>query len=153
MDHKKIQNFRKSLRSFERFLENQNKNSCCCNGVSLSQCHTLLTLEEMAPCSLVDLAGALGLDKSTVSRTIDGLVRIGQVNRELDPGNRRYMILSLTEQGVKTALSLNAENNRYYSDVLKTMTEQEIEIIFKGIELFQSALKNYDDDQSSPCDS
>ncbi len=46
------------------------------NGISLAQCHTLLEIEKSHEISISELANTLSLDKSTVSRTVDGLVNI-----------------------------------------------------------------------------
>ncbi|MCK4750392.1 MAG: MarR family transcriptional regulator, partial [Bacteroidales bacterium] len=83
-----IQHFREILRIFDRevFLQN---NASCCNGISLAQCHTLLEIEKNSEISVSDLAMNLSLDKSTVSRTVDGLVNIGMVDRVIPKENRR----------------------------------------------------------------
>ena len=56
---------------FERLTARQLKEESCCRGVTLAQCHTILEIEELGQATTVELSKRLGLDKSTLSRTID----------------------------------------------------------------------------------
>ena len=75
MENKYINQFREIIRIFDREVSFQNSASCC-NGISVAQCHTLLEIENNNEISISELAGNLSLDKSTVSRTVEGLVNI-----------------------------------------------------------------------------
>jgi DNA-binding MarR family transcriptional regulator len=99
---------RKQAREFHRATGGFLGDSICCGGVSVPQCHVLLELDETGPTSLIALAGALGLDKSTVSRTVDSLVSRGLVDRTLDSEDRRYVVLALTGEGTATATRVHA---------------------------------------------
>jgi DNA-binding MarR family transcriptional regulator len=59
----------------------------------------LAKLASLAPIRLSDLAIALELDPSTVSRHIKTLWHAGFVGRESDPGDRRAALLTPTEAG------------------------------------------------------
>jgi hypothetical protein len=76
--------------------------SGCC-GVTLSQCHLLLEIEQRDSTSVTELARVMELDKSTLSRTIDGMVRAGLLNRELNQKSRRQQIISLMVEAVGAA--------------------------------------------------
>jgi len=124
MNKKELTRFREILRVFDRELLLQN-NASCCNGVTLTQCHTLLEIENKQAVTITDLADNLFLDKSTVSRTVDGLVNIGLVERSIPKNNRRTTELRLTAQGEKTCESINYTNNQYILDVLAEFSDQE----------------------------
>jgi DNA-binding MarR family transcriptional regulator len=68
-------------------------------GVTLSQRDLLLTLYEEGPLDQGTLRDRLGLEQSSVSRLVDGLVRRGLV--ELHPGaaDRRVRIAALSQAG------------------------------------------------------
>ena len=51
------------------------------------------------PCNLVDLSAGLGLDKSQLSRSVSNLVDRGLVQRRVNPGNNREILLSLSAAG------------------------------------------------------
>ena len=119
-----IRKFRDLLRSFERELYFQNISSCC-NGVSLAQCHTLLEIEGKEKISISELAKNLSLDKSTVSRSIDGLVKKGFIHRNIPSENRRTTELQLTEEGIITCENINWNNDDFISNSLEKINEDE----------------------------
>ena len=123
-DMQSVKNFRVLLRRFERELFMQNTDSCC-NGVTLAQCHTLLEIESKGKGSLTELANILGLDKSTVSRTVDGLVNVGLVDRTIPAENRRMATLQLTSTGKNMCNSINSTNDKYFADTLSILTASE----------------------------
>jgi DNA-binding MarR family transcriptional regulator len=123
-DIQTIKIFRGLLRRFERELFMQNNESCC-NGVTLAQCHTLLEIENKGKESLTELARTLGLDKSTISRTVDGLVNVGLVDRSIPAENRRMATLQLTDAGKNICQTINNTNDKYFEDALSVLDQKE----------------------------
>jgi DNA-binding MarR family transcriptional regulator len=126
MKKKFIQDFREILRIFDREMYLQN-NASCCNGISLAQCHTLLEIEKNSEISVSALAQNLRLDKSTVSRTVDGLVNIHMLNRVIPKENRRKTLINLTDSGKQVCTTINYTNDLYVKKVLSDFTAQERE--------------------------
>ena len=126
MDKKYIHHFREIIRIFDREIYFQN-NASCCNGISMAQCHTLLEIEKNQEISISELAGKLSLDKSTVSRTVDGLVNINLVNRVIPKENRRKALLNLTNNGLQVCSTINYTNDGYIKQVMDDFTEKERE--------------------------
>ena len=124
IDNKSVKQFRELLRRFERELFMQ-KNDCCCNGITLAQCHTLLEIDSKEKESLTELSKTLGLDKSTVCRTVDGLVNIGLLDRTIPTENRRMSTIQLTESGKTVCNSINIENDLYFGDLLTILSDSE----------------------------
>ncbi|MEV7729645.1 MarR family winged helix-turn-helix transcriptional regulator [Streptomyces sp. NPDC087917] len=63
---------------------------------------TLLShLEERRGCRASDLAAHYALDKSTVSRQVAALERVGLVVRGVDPEDHRVQVLELTAAGAE----------------------------------------------------
>lgn len=77
------------------------------------------------PCSQNDLRGHLQLERSTVSRLVDGLVARDWVRREVDPQNMRQRRLELTEQGAAAAADLAAAMAARHKAMLLSLTEDE----------------------------
>lgn len=121
-----IERFRESLRILDREMYLQNSASCC-NGISLAQCHTLLEIEKNREISVSVLAKKLSLDKSTVSRTVDGLVNINMVDRIIPKENRRLALIRLTESGNEVCSNINYTNDAYISEVFGDFTPEERE--------------------------
>jgi len=120
IDKKSIRGFRQNLRHFERELEVQNNSACCC-GVSLSQCHTLMELENIDNISLNELSSRLFLDKSTLSRTVESLVNMGLVLREVPKENRREIRIKLTRGGKSVCQEINEGNDDYFRRILTSL--------------------------------
>ena len=120
MSIKTIREFRKTLRLFERELAVQNQSSCCCN-VTVAQCHVLMELDIKDGVSLNTLATSIGLDKSTVSRTVESLVAQGLLERIIPKSNRRKKIISLTEAGKKVVMTIHSGNDLYFNKVLNNI--------------------------------
>jgi DNA-binding MarR family transcriptional regulator len=125
-----IKKFREILRRFEREIFMLNSESCCC-GVTLAQCHILLEIESKNKVSVTELAKSVGLDKSTISRTIDGVVNAGLIDRSIPSENRRMAVLQLTEAGKETCRTINNNNDKFFADILSIMTKQEKENIIR----------------------
>ncbi len=140
----KIREFRKSLRQFERTLTYE-VNCTECHDVTLSQCHILLEIEEKEKTNTGELAIALELNKSTVSRTVDGLVKNGMVERTVDPEDRRYTHLSLSAEGKEKCQEINARNDAYFNQVFKRISEEKHEGVFELFNLFIEAMKSKTD--------
>ncbi len=71
--------------------------------VTSSEARALIELVAARGIAQGELAGLLGLDKSTVSRLAAGLERKGWVSRGRDEDNQRYVRLYLTPQGGQVA--------------------------------------------------
>lgn len=121
-----VKEFRKHLRGFERELEIQNNCSGSCCGVSIAQCHTLMELDNEDNITLNELADRLNLDKSTISRTTEGLVNLGLVIREIPKNNRRSVLIKLTTQGKAVCKKINDDNNNYFQHVLESLNNDRL---------------------------
>ncbi|MCB0292542.1 MAG: MarR family transcriptional regulator [Calditrichaeota bacterium] len=71
--------------------------SCC--GISVSQCYLLEALHRQGPLTMNQLAEALHLSISTVTRVVDQLVLKQYVSRTEGADDRRVRLIQLTEAG------------------------------------------------------
>lgn len=138
-----LRDFRRALRSLEREVELalQAQTGCC--GVSSAQCHLLLSIEEADRASIGDLASTLELDASTISRSVDGLVKGGLVERREDPENRRRQIVRLSEAGKAKADSINRTCDRYYRRLLDSLPPAEAHALRVSLPIFARALRAF----------
>jgi DNA-binding MarR family transcriptional regulator len=103
------------------------------------QCHALLEIEFMSETTIGGLAERLDLDKSTLSRTVEGLVRLGLVERLPNPQDRRYMIVKLSEKGQQTCDSINKVNDEFYRQVIESIPAAKREDVLEAIQIFAHA--------------
>ena len=145
MEKQRIRYFRKLLRLFERLTANQIKLDSCCQGVTLAQCHTILEIEDLEQATSVELSKRLGLDKSTLSRTIDSLVNIGLVERVAHPTDRRFNLLSLTAKGQEVADHINQSNDDFYRRVFEGIESDRHDEIIDNFEKLVWAMNRHQD--------
>lgn len=149
MDIQKIRFLRGKLRLMEREMNDPFGRDAGCCGLTLAQCHTLLEVGYKREVSLVDLATSFGLDTSTLSRMIQGLVILGLVNRLANEKDRRYVSISLTEQGRKLFDQIETTFNTYFSQVLDLVPSEKQDAVVECIGLFSDAVRKHN--ESSGC--
>lgn len=93
--------------------------------VSRSEARALSELLAARGIAQGELAGLLGLEKSTVSRLAAGLERKGYLRRGRDTGNQRYVRLYLTEEGRSVAARLWRGWHDRQARILGSLTEEE----------------------------
>jgi DNA-binding MarR family transcriptional regulator len=112
----------------------------CC-GVSLPQCLLLLEVADWKEGSIGDLAAALEVDPSTLSRTADSLVKAGLLSRRDDPANRRRQILALTIEGEGKVQAIDTLCDGFYGDLLATLPADKVAAVTEAIPVLGEALK------------
>lgn len=137
-----VRAFRKGLRILERSIELAliSQSECC--GVTPAQCHLLLEVGESGEASIGELAAALELDASTLSRTVDGLVKSGLLIRREDPSNRRRQLICLSDEGQEKADNINATCDHYYGALLGTLPEREADNLIQSLPLLVRAMRS-----------
>ncbi len=93
--------------------------------VSGSEARALIELVQARGIAQGELAGLLGLEKSTVSRLAAGLERKGWVRRGRDEGNQRYVRLYLTTEGGAVAARLWDAWLSRQARILAALTDEE----------------------------
>lgn len=124
MDLEKIQAFREDVRRLEREISKQLKSETECCGVTMSQCHLILEIGSRGDASIVELADILNVDTSTLSRNINGMVSLELADRVINPNDRRYVSVTLTDKGRRVYDSINSMCNSYYQKVFDYIPEE-----------------------------
>ncbi|HBL24931.1 MAG TPA: MarR family transcriptional regulator [Deltaproteobacteria bacterium] len=140
MDLAMVRDFRETLRHLERQVGLQLKDDTECCGVTLAQCHIIVEIGNAGETSVIDLATILGLDTSTLSRHINGMVKVGLVNRILNPKDRRYVSITLTEQGQKIYQSIEDICNSKYARVFEFIPREKHKQVLECFNLLVHAI-------------
>lgn len=106
-----------------------------------AQCHTLVEIGKKGDVSLVELAAALGLDASTLSRTIQSLVVLGLVTRTANEKDRRYVKIALSPQGRKVYETIVRLYAKFMARVLDEIPAKKHEAVVESIGLFADAMQ------------
>ncbi len=129
-----IRAFRAALRRLEREIDLELKSQTSCCGVTLAQCHLLLELEILGTSSVGSLADAMGLDKSTLSRTVESLRKLGWVDCPRAEGDRRLLQVSLLPAGRALLEGINASCDKRYTALLASLGDAERRKLMEGTE-------------------
>jgi len=146
--------FRRNLRVLEREIVRQLQTETACCGVTLAQCHVLLELSRAGTLSLTDLAGLMQLDRSTLSRTVEGLVKTGLVFRAADPDDRRAIRLTCAPEGSARVAAIDDGCNRQYAAMLRRVSADRRQHIIDTVRFLAGAIpeiRNAGPDTGSGC--
>lgn len=95
-------------------------------------CYPLLVLLRDADAvAMSDLIGVLGIEKSTLTRRIDSLVRLGLVERIPDPHDARARLVALTPDGRRRLDDQRAEMFRRWRERLSLWDTADVQQLAK----------------------
>ncbi len=89
--------------------------------LTLPQLRALVVLDGRGPVKLAALADALGVNPSTALRMVDRLEAAGSVTRQANPGNRREVVLSLTDRGRGLVAQVLADRHAEIATILSRL--------------------------------
>lgn len=143
MDKSKfVRELRELIRQLMRSSSFHDRFEASCCGITLAQCHTIIEIASAREISLNELAERLGVDNSTMSRTINNLLDRGLAVRNTDPRDRRYVKIKLTDKGFEMYRSIRTNMNMYYMSLLKDIPEEKHGQIIESLSLLLEAMKN-----------
>ena len=105
-----------------------------------SQAHALQLLGQGEALPQHLLAAELHLDKSTVSRLVDGLVNRGWVERAANPDDRREVRLTLTVAGRKAVEQLSAAATAKYRGIWERIPPEKRPQVVEALAVLNDAL-------------
>jgi len=134
----------KQLREMIRFLERKlgiiEEDEVACCGITIAQCHALVEIGRAKSISLNELAELLNLENSTMSRTVNNLVNNELVKRDIDPQDRRYVTISLTESGTKIFEGIEESMNLYFKRVYNSIPEDKRLQVMESMQILLEAI-------------
>lgn len=133
---------RELIRVLVRNLGILEKSDASCCGITITQCHAVVEIGRKGKISLVDLADLLGVDKSTMSRTVNNLVEADLAVRELDAENRRYVTIQLTEKGKDVFRNIEKSMESYYKGIFDSIPENKRSQVLESLKLLADAAKS-----------
>ncbi len=107
--------------------------------VTLPQFRVLVVLSNFGPLRMGELALRIGANQSSFSRFADRMVAGGLISRSASPGSRREVIISLTEDGERVYAEVTSARRREISEVLETLSANDLAAVQMGFEIFARA--------------
>ena len=109
-------------------------------GLTLPQAHALHALEEAGSLRMQELAGALGLAQSTVTRLVAPLKRMGLLDRRPDRNDGRATRAFLTDTGRHSVDQLEAAERRLYTALIERLPETRRAEVIAAVELLHEVV-------------
>jgi DNA-binding MarR family transcriptional regulator len=138
------------LREVARLYTRAQRTVADCCRTSTTQCHLLVELGRSGPVPLNELGARLSLEKSWVSRAVDGLVDRGWATKEPNPLDARSWLVTLTADGEERVHELNATLDNHAARVLEHLSPRDRATVEKSLLLLLKALRE-DVDIASCC--
>jgi DNA-binding MarR family transcriptional regulator len=117
----------------------RDRNEICCDDISVSQCYTLEFLGDTDGLTMNELSEKMHLNTSTMTRTVDQLVKKGYAIRSESPQDRRVCNVYLTNKGKAMLLKMQQRFLKYEKAILSRIKSEDREnVIFTMKELIKA---------------
>ncbi len=140
VENKTIEQFRAKLREIERAVWLQTKSEALCCGVTMAQCHAIMEIGAAGESNLKDLAARLGLDNSTLSRTVESLVQDGLADRTPSKEDRRATVIRLNEKGCVARDRINSTWNGICRDMFRSIAREKHSQLIESVSILADLL-------------
>lgn len=131
---------RESVRTLERKLRVLEDFQVTCCDITMAQCHALVEIGRSNSIALNELAQLLNLESSSMSRTVNNLVNSGLVKRDIDPMDRRYLTITLTEKGSKLFKTIEENMNSYFKKIHDSLPEDKVDQVVESLQILINAI-------------
>ena len=89
-----------------------------------------------------EISEFLKIDKSTASKTLSNLEKKGLITRRTNEHNRREKLIDITPEGFSLAVEVEEIINTWTRDVMKNLSEEEINIFNKLCDKVADSIKD-----------
>jgi DNA-binding MarR family transcriptional regulator len=102
-------------------------------GLTPSQYSALVSIDQLQPVRLGDLAAAEGVSAPTVTKVVNLLEVAGLVAREVDASDRRSSFVGLTEAGKDTLGRIRTERTAFMRQRLDELSPAQRDVLVKAL--------------------
>lgn len=112
--------------------------------ISNNDMHTIEAIGDGEAKNMSTVAKALRITVGTLTIAINNLVKKGYVNRIRSDEDRRVVLISLTDKGLKAFYHHQSFHQEMIKATLKGLDEKETKILVKALSNLSSYFKEYD---------
>jgi DNA-binding MarR family transcriptional regulator len=94
-------------------------------GLSFPKWVAMVALSRFGDCSMTRLARLAATDRTTLTRSVDGLIREGLVVRAASPTDRRIVSVSLTAAGEDLLARIREDLEPAHAELYAALTDEE----------------------------
>lgn len=95
-------------------------------GLTPAEWRTMLTLHQNPNSTAADIIQQWSMDKMAISRAIRKMEDLGWVAREVNPDDRRSLVLSLTPDGKRQYDKILPTANALYRDIVSPLSRKQL---------------------------
>jgi DNA-binding MarR family transcriptional regulator len=110
-------------------------------GLTPSQLSALTTVARWGPLRPSELARRERISRSTLTRLIDRLERIGSIERLADPADGRSALIAVSEQGAEMLESSQRRADAYLSRQIDALTPDEQALLAASVRVLERLLQ------------
>jgi MarR family transcriptional regulator, organic hydroperoxide resistance regulator len=125
--------FRNAMKNLMQRLTQDQKNQSDI-GLTRPQFFILHMLKVKGTCKVTALAEHMEVKPSAVTVMIDRLVNQGYVVRQHDPGDRRVVLMNLTEDGERVLQEFDRHSNEVFAKYAGRVEPEELEQMIRTLE-------------------
>ncbi len=101
----------------------------------------LYFLNQNNGCNQQCICNNLAIDKTAMVKVIDYLIKVGFVDRNVNPNDRREHFIVLTKKGLKQTEDIVASFNKIDTEIFSTISAGDQEIFYSVLAQLSSTLK------------
>lgn len=114
----------------------------CGTPLTIPHAQALLALHEHETLSVGQLAEHLSIDRTNVSRLAKKMADLGEVERQVDPNDRRAMTLRLTVKGREVAHHVDLASQQHFDAVLEHIEPTQHTKIIETLHALTTAIQD-----------
>ena len=114
----------------------------CGTPLTIPHAQALLALHEHDTLSVGQLAEHLSIDRTNVSRLTKKMADLGEVERQVDPNDRRAMTLQLTAKGRDVAQHVDQASQQHFNAVLEHIESAQHDAIIETLNTLTTAIQH-----------
>lgn len=102
--------------------------------LSHTQFHALAILRRQGAISMSDLAHELHISKQQLTPIVDQLIEMNYVYRKQDEGDRRRVLIGITEAGEEVIQDIRAKKIAMMAEKLDALTDEELDQLVEKLD-------------------
>lgn len=116
------------------------------SGLSMSQATVIQEIGHHDGISLKMLSSLVGLDNSTVSRTVNQLVEKNLVMRQTQENDRRMILINLSKEGQNLVNRMEKQTDEQYARMIRSIPPEALEAFKQSAYLMLHAVEQYEEE-------
>ncbi|MDB4939662.1 MAG: DNA-binding transcriptional regulator, MarR family [Candidatus Doudnabacteria bacterium] len=124
-----VQRFFEAMTSLHQAMGGRRHNFIKRFGLTHQQVEILYALGDRRILTVKEIAATMGVTSSAATQMVEGLQKIGILQRQTDPDDRRMVKVSLTVKGLKKFEEFKQAHAKHMEFILKALSNDERELL------------------------